>query len=45
MGVIRDPAKNEPYVSLAREGVALKAFEIKRNLTRAADQAVRVARD
>jgi 5,5'-dehydrodivanillate O-demethylase oxygenase subunit len=40
MGVIRDPAKNEPYVSLAREGVALKAFEIQRNLTRAADKAV-----
>jgi 5,5'-dehydrodivanillate O-demethylase len=40
MGVIRDPAKNEPYVSLARENVALKAFEIQRNLTRAADKAV-----
>jgi len=40
MGVIRDPAKNEPYVSLAREGVALKAYEIQRNLTRAADKAV-----
>jgi len=42
MGVIRDPPRNEPYVSLAREGVALKAFEIQRNLTRAADEAVTV---
>src|SRR5205814_127075 len=40
MGVIRDPAKNEPYVSLAREGVALGAFNIRRDMTRAADREV-----
>jgi hypothetical protein len=40
MGVIRDPTKNEPFVSIAREKVALGAFEIQRNLTRAADRAV-----
>jgi 5,5'-dehydrodivanillate O-demethylase len=40
MGVIRDRTKNEPFVSIAREEVALGAFEIQRNLTRAADRAV-----
>jgi 5,5'-dehydrodivanillate O-demethylase len=40
MGVIRDATKNEPFVSIAREKVALGAFEIQRNLTRAADRAM-----
>jgi 5,5'-dehydrodivanillate O-demethylase len=40
LGVIRDPAKNEPYISIAREGVALRAFNIERSLTRAEDLAV-----
>jgi 5,5'-dehydrodivanillate O-demethylase oxygenase subunit len=40
MGVIRDPAKNEPYIKIGREQVALGAFDIQRNLTRAADRAV-----
>jgi fructose-1,6-bisphosphatase/inositol monophosphatase family enzyme len=39
LGVIRDPAKNEPYISIAREGVALRAFEIARDMTRAEDRA------
>jgi 5,5'-dehydrodivanillate O-demethylase len=33
MGVIRDPAKNEPMIVIPRERDALKAFEIKRELT------------
>ena len=41
MGVIRDPAKNEPYIQIAREGVALGAFNIDRTATAAADRAVR----
>jgi 5,5'-dehydrodivanillate O-demethylase len=40
MGVIRDPAINEPHIALAREHVALNAFQIRRDLTRAADVAV-----
>jgi 5,5'-dehydrodivanillate O-demethylase len=39
MGVIRDRAKNEPYVNIARERVALGAFQIQRTLTQAADRA------
>lgn len=39
MGVIRDPAKNVPYISIGREKVALDAFKIRRELTRAADRA------
>ena len=39
MGVIRDPAKNEPYIRIDREKVALDAFNIQRELTRAADRA------
>jgi 5,5'-dehydrodivanillate O-demethylase len=41
MGVIRDPGKNEPYIQIAREGVALGAFNIDRTATAAADRAVR----
>jgi len=40
MGVIRDPAKNEPFILIGREKVALSAFQIKREATRAADRAV-----
>jgi 5,5'-dehydrodivanillate O-demethylase oxygenase subunit len=40
MGVIRDPAKNEPFIPIGREKVALSAFQIKREATRAADRAV-----
>ncbi len=40
MGVIRDPARNEPYIPIGRERVALRAFDIQRNLTRAADAEV-----
>jgi 5,5'-dehydrodivanillate O-demethylase len=39
MGVIRDPAQNEPYITIGREKVALKAYEVRRDLTRQADQA------
>jgi 5,5'-dehydrodivanillate O-demethylase oxygenase subunit len=39
MGVVRDPAKNEPYITIAREGVALKSFGINRNVTREEDRA------
>jgi 5,5'-dehydrodivanillate O-demethylase len=39
IGVVRDPAKNEPFISIAREGVALRAFEIAREMTRAEDRA------
>jgi hypothetical protein len=28
---------NEPYLSIGREKVALKAYEVRRDLTRAAD--------
>ncbi|HYY88812.1 MAG TPA: hypothetical protein VFA49_08450, partial [Chloroflexota bacterium] len=41
MGVIRDPGKNEPYIQIAREGVALGAFNIDRTATTAEDRAVR----
>jgi 5,5'-dehydrodivanillate O-demethylase len=41
MGVVRDPAKNEPFIRIGREAVALRAFSINRDMTRAADQAVR----
>jgi 5,5'-dehydrodivanillate O-demethylase len=37
MGVIRDPSINEPYIVIGREKVALKAYEVRRDLTRAAD--------
>jgi 5,5'-dehydrodivanillate O-demethylase len=40
MGVVRDPAQNEPYIKIGRERVALSAYEIKRDQTRAADRAV-----
>jgi 5,5'-dehydrodivanillate O-demethylase len=40
MGVVRDRAKNEPFIRIGREEVALEAFAIKRDLTRAADKAV-----
>jgi 5,5'-dehydrodivanillate O-demethylase len=40
MGVVRDPAKNEPFIKIGREHVALSAYEIKRDQTRAADRAV-----
>ena len=43
MGVVRDRAKNEPYISIAREGVALRAFDIQRELTRAADREIAAA--
>jgi 5,5'-dehydrodivanillate O-demethylase oxygenase subunit len=33
LGVIRDPAKNDPMIVIPRERDALKAFEIKRELT------------
>ena len=39
LGVIRDPAKNEPFIRIARERVALKSFEVRRELTQAADRA------
>ncbi len=42
MGVIRDPALNEPYITIGRERVALKSFSINRDLTRAADREVRL---
>lgn len=41
MGIIRDPARNEPYIALAREKVALEAYQIRRDLTRAADRDVK----
>jgi 5,5'-dehydrodivanillate O-demethylase len=40
MGVVRDPAKNEPFIKIGRERVALSAYAIKRDQTRAADRAV-----
>ena len=40
MGVVRDAAKNEPFIKIGRERVALSAYEIKRDQTRAADRAV-----
>ena len=40
MGVVRDPAKNQPFIKIGRERVALSAYEIKRDQTRAADRAV-----
>jgi 5,5'-dehydrodivanillate O-demethylase len=39
MGVIRDPARNEPFIRIARERQALKSFEVRRDLTQAADRA------
>jgi 5,5'-dehydrodivanillate O-demethylase len=39
MGVIRDRARNEPFIRIAREKVALKSFEVRRDLTQAADRA------
>jgi 5,5'-dehydrodivanillate O-demethylase oxygenase subunit len=38
MGVIRDAARNEPFITIAREKVALKAYAVRRDLTRAADK-------
>jgi 5,5'-dehydrodivanillate O-demethylase len=38
MGVVRDPAVNDPYITIGRERVALKAYEVRRDLTRAADR-------
>lgn len=38
LGVIRDPSVNEPYITIGREKVALKSFEVRRDLTRAADR-------
>src|SRR5919199_1606812 len=32
LGVIRDPAKNEPFIRLDREGTALKSLNIRRDL-------------
>jgi 5,5'-dehydrodivanillate O-demethylase oxygenase subunit len=43
MGVVRDPAKNEPFIKIGREKVALDAYKIRRDLTRAADQEVKAA--
>jgi 5,5'-dehydrodivanillate O-demethylase oxygenase subunit len=40
IGVIRDPASNDPYIQIGRERQALRAFDIQRELTRAADRAV-----
>jgi 5,5'-dehydrodivanillate O-demethylase oxygenase subunit len=40
MGVIRDPLQNEPFITIGREKVALKAYAVRRDLTRAADKAV-----
>ena len=39
MGVVRDPARNERFIRIAREKVALKSYEVRRDLTRAADRA------
>jgi 5,5'-dehydrodivanillate O-demethylase oxygenase subunit len=39
MGVVRDPSKNEPFIPIGREKVALQAYAIKRELTGAADRA------
>ncbi len=39
MGVIRDPAVNEPYITIGRERMALKASEVRCDLTGAADRA------
>jgi hypothetical protein len=39
MGVVRDSAKNEPFIRIEREKVALKSFEVRRDLTQAADKA------
>ncbi len=33
MGVIRDPAENDPMIVIPREGQTLRAFEIRRDLT------------
>jgi len=40
MGVIRDASLNEPFITIGREKVALKAYAVRRDLTRAADKAV-----
>jgi 5,5'-dehydrodivanillate O-demethylase len=32
LGVLRDPAKNEPMIRIPREGQALRAFEVNRDL-------------
>src|SRR5579864_8605298 len=39
MGVVRDPARNQPFIRVAREKVALKSYEVRRDLTTAADRA------
>jgi 5,5'-dehydrodivanillate O-demethylase len=38
MGVIRDPTRNEPFIRIEREKVALKSFDVRRDLTQAADR-------
>ena len=40
MGMIRDRSQNEPFITIGREKVALKAYAVRRDLTRAADKAV-----
>ena len=40
MGVIRDPAKNEPFIHLGREHQALKALQIRRDLVREESRAL-----
>jgi hypothetical protein len=33
MGIVRDPAENNPMIVIPREGQTLRAFEIRRDLT------------
>jgi 5,5'-dehydrodivanillate O-demethylase len=40
MGVIRDPAENEPMIEIPREGQTLRAFQINRDQTNANMQAM-----
>src|SRR5215213_859274 len=35
LGVLRDPARNEPWIDIPREGRALQGFEARRDLIRA----------
>ena len=35
LGVLRDPARNEPWIDIPREGRALRGFEARRDLIRA----------
>ena len=42
MGVIRDPARNEPYIAIARERNQLRAFEMRRDLMLEESRAVQI---